>query len=55
MITYPGPKFPFVAQAGNPPTGRPRSEHAPAERTIKVSPGAGLLNNRAADNRPNQT
>jgi len=44
MITYSGPKFPFVAHAGNPLSGRPRSDHAPATRTTtKLSPGESLL------------
>jgi hypothetical protein len=44
MITYSGPKFPFVAHAGNPLGGRSRSEPAPASRTTtKLSPGGSLL------------
>ena len=43
MLTYPRPKFPFFAQAGNPVTGVPRWKPAPADTAVKLSPGAGLL------------
>ena len=43
VITYPGPKFPFVGHAGNPLAGRPRAQPATADTATKISPGAGLL------------
>jgi hypothetical protein len=43
VITYPGPKFPFVADAGNPIARHPRLVPARAEAAPKLTPGAGLL------------
>jgi hypothetical protein len=43
MITYSGPKFPFVAHAENPLAGRPRAEPATADAATKLSPGPALL------------